>query len=223
MFPHRHVKRIRERRVLSGSQKRGFLKWRAASTSTSPVLDIFSVNLATIKSNSLSIPISIKCTEENQTVETLGLIDSGARGKFIDQNFTKTIGLKTQSLEWPITTRNIDGTENKHGRITCFTDVNLTIHGRTTKTRLLVTGLGKQKIILGFPWLNKQNPDIDWKIRRFDWRNQYPGLARLLRKRSVFEEGLKNNLCWALANNYQCSRNFFFLCQGNYSSVSINN
>ena len=89
MFPHRHVKRIRERRVLSGSQKRGFLKWRAASTSTSPVLDIFSVNLATIKSNSLSIPISIKCTEENQTVETLGLIDSGARGKFIDQNFAK--------------------------------------------------------------------------------------------------------------------------------------
>ena len=28
---------------------------------------------------------------------------------------------------------------------------------------LLVTGLGKLKIILGFPWLNKQNPVIDWK------------------------------------------------------------
>ena len=139
MFPHRHVKRIRERRVLSGSQKRGFLKWRAASTSTSPVLDIFSVNLATIKSNSLSIPISIKCTEENQTVETLGLIDSGARGKFIDQNFAKTIGLKTQPLQRPITARNIDGTEKKHGRITCFADINLTIHGRTTKTHLLLT------------------------------------------------------------------------------------
>ena len=59
----------------------------------------FSVNLATIKSNLVSIPISIinnKCTEENQTVETLGLIDSGAGEKFIDQNFAKTIGLKTQ-------------------------------------------------------------------------------------------------------------------------------
>jgi hypothetical protein len=26
-----------------------------------------------------------------------------------------------------------------------------------------VTGLGKQKIILGFPWLHKYNPIIDWK------------------------------------------------------------
>ena len=30
--------------------------------------------------------------------------------------------------------------------------------------RLLVAGLGKLKIILGFPWLNEQNPVIDWKL-----------------------------------------------------------
>ena len=63
------------------AEKGGFLKWRAASTSTSPVLDIFSVNIAHIESNSLSIPILIKCAEENKTVETLGLIDSGAGGE----------------------------------------------------------------------------------------------------------------------------------------------
>ena len=118
------------------------------------MVDIFSVKLATIKSNSLSIPILIKCTEDNQTVETLALIDSGAGGKFIDQNYAKIIGLKTQLLERPITARNIDGTENKHGKITCFTLVNIIIHGRTTRTRLLVSGLGKQKVITGFPWLN---------------------------------------------------------------------
>ena len=48
---------------------------------TSPILDIFSVNIAHIESNSLSIPILIKCAEENKTVETLGLIDSGAGGE----------------------------------------------------------------------------------------------------------------------------------------------
>ena len=37
-------------------------------------------------------------------------------------------------------------------------------------TRFLVTGLGKQKIILGFPWLNKHNPDINWKTGEFTWR-----------------------------------------------------
>ena len=96
------------------------------------VLDIFSVNLATIESNSLSIPISIKCTEENQTVETLGLIDSGAGGMFIDQNYAKKIGLKTQALKKPITARNVDGTENKLGKMTHFVNLDLTINKKMT-------------------------------------------------------------------------------------------
>ena len=62
------------------------------------------------------IPISIKCAKEIKTIETLGLIDSGAEGKFIDQNYAKTIGLKTQLLDQPITgftAWNVDGTKNK--------------------------------------------------------------------------------------------------------------
>ena len=35
---------------------------------------------------------------------------------------------------------------------------------------LLVTGLGKERIILGFPWLQEQNPDINWKTGKFSWR-----------------------------------------------------
>jgi hypothetical protein len=66
-----------------------------------------------IKSNSLSIPISIKQTEDSENAETLGLIDSGAGGKFIDQNYAKKLGLKIELLKEPITARNVDGTENK--------------------------------------------------------------------------------------------------------------
>ena len=40
--------------------------------------------------------------------------------------------------------------------------------------QLLVTGLGNQRIILRFPWLNKYNPDINWKTREFKWRNLRP-------------------------------------------------
>ena len=82
-----------------------------------------SVTLATIKSNSLSIPISIKNTERNENVETLGLIDSGAGREFIDQNYVKSAGFKTQPLDKPIMARNVDVTENKKGKITSF--VNL--------------------------------------------------------------------------------------------------
>ena len=34
----------------------------------------------------------------------------------------------------------------------------------------MVTGLGKQQIILGFPWLREQNPDINWQTGEFKWR-----------------------------------------------------
>ena len=59
------------------------------------------------------IPILIKCAKEIETIETLGLIYSGAEGKFIYQNYAKTIGLKTQLLDQPITAWNVDGTKNK--------------------------------------------------------------------------------------------------------------
>jgi hypothetical protein len=51
-----------------------------------------------------------------------------------------------------------------------YVDLNIEIHGRKQKERLLVTGLGKQKIILGFTWLQEANPIIDWKKGTLEWR-----------------------------------------------------
>ena len=106
--------------------------------SVSPTIDIFSVKLATIESNSLSVPIAIENTEKNETIETLGLIDSGAGGKFIDQNFARNAGFKMQELKEPITARNVDGTENKKGKITTFVDLKMTINGRKETARFSV-------------------------------------------------------------------------------------
>ena len=64
----------------------------------------------------------------------------------------------------------MDGTPNKKGKITSFVTLTLVINGRTKRTRLLVTGLGKQQIVLGFPWLREQNPDINWQTGEFKWR-----------------------------------------------------
>ena len=46
-----------------------------------------------------------------------GFLDCGATGRFIDQNYTKDKGLKTEPLKDPIKVYNVDGTLNKRGTI----------------------------------------------------------------------------------------------------------
>jgi hypothetical protein len=147
------------------------LKRRTGSTSVSPYLDVYSVTIANISRNSISIPIEIGSSK--QTVETL--IDSGAGGLFIDQNYAKNFDINY--LDEPVKAYNVDGTENKRGTINAYVNLEFSLGERKFKERFYVTGLGKQKIILGFPWLHKYNPIIDWKKGevtfkpfRIDWR-----------------------------------------------------
>jgi hypothetical protein len=113
-------------------------------TPVSPSLEIYSVTTATIQSNKLSIPIKISGTEVKENVKTLGLIDSGAEGKFINQNYAKTEGFKLHKLETPLRAYNVDGTENKRGTIKNYIKLKQEINGRKTKTDLFITRLGKE-------------------------------------------------------------------------------
>ena len=58
---------------------------------------------------------------------------------------------------------NVDGTLNKKGTTRNYVGLPLIIFGKTKMEQLMVTGLGKVKIILGFPWLKEQNPIINWQ------------------------------------------------------------
>jgi hypothetical protein len=44
------------------------------------------------------------------------------------------------------------------------------VNGKPIMLKLLVTGLGKQRVILGHPWLKENNPDINWQTGRLIWR-----------------------------------------------------
>ena len=142
---------------------------RTGSTSVSPSLNIHAVHTY-INVNTILLPIEIK-KNEYKSVETLALIDSGAGGKFINRKYAERLGLPIRTLEKPIMARNVDGTLNKTGTITSYVDLVVKIDGQIMDIQLLVMGLGNQKIILGFPWLNEYNLDINWKTGEFKWRN----------------------------------------------------
>jgi hypothetical protein len=118
----------------------------------SPYLDIYSVTIANISQNSIYVLINIGLSK--QTVETL--IDSSAGGLFIDQNFTKNFEINY--LDKPVKAYSIDRTENKRETINAYVNLEFKLGDQKFNERFYVTGLGKQRIILGFPWLHKYNP-----------------------------------------------------------------
>jgi hypothetical protein len=75
-------------------------------------------------------------------------------------------------LKYPIEAFNVDGTPNKRGTITRYTWPDLTINGQTQTHNLLVTGLEKQMIILGYLWFKQINPDINWKECTLTWQTK---------------------------------------------------
>ena len=91
-------------------------------------LCIQSVFAGQINKNSLSIPVKIEF--EDKIIETLSLLDSGAGGEFIDQNYAKTLKLPLLNLEKSIPAINVDGTLNKKGTIKQYIDLNMEIFGQ---------------------------------------------------------------------------------------------
>lgn len=118
------------------------------------------------------LPIALECHDNEKTlVGTQALLDSGAGGIFIDSKWAQDLGLRLQPLEPPIRVFNVDGTLNKTGTITHYTDAVMKIAGEKSSIRFLATGLGKQRIILGFPWLRDKNPNVDWQKGTLQWRH----------------------------------------------------
>jgi hypothetical protein len=144
--------------------------------SVSPYLDVYSVMIANISQNSISVPINISSSK--QTIETL--IDSSAGGLFIDQNFAKNFNINY--LDEPVKAYNVDGMENKQGTINAYVNLKISLGERKFKEQFYVTGLGKQKIILGFPWLHKYNPIIDWKKGEITFKPFQIDWKRLMKK-----------------------------------------
>lgn len=107
----------------------------------------------------MCLPVNIR--SRTQTVPTTALIDSGAEGQFIDSDFVKKHDIPTLPLPQPIPVRNVDFSPNHSGPITHCAWRNIFCEGKRTWTKLLVTSLGKQSIILGLPWLRRHNPKID--------------------------------------------------------------
>ena len=90
------------------------------------------------------------------------LVDSGATDNFIHPSFVRRLGLKMTPLEKPKWIYNIDNTSNKAGSITHSLELKVTTKGQDKVMRFLVTNIGHEDILLGYPWLATFEPKFRW-------------------------------------------------------------
>jgi hypothetical protein len=135
------------------------------------------------------IPVSLTSTwnKGEKTVEVKALLDCGAGDMFIDKGFVHKHRLPILPLKKPMGVFNVDRTPNKEERITHFTQLKTWINRRMKKTLFLVAGLGKEDVILGFPWLQTKAPIIDWEQGTLQWK-EAPNANEEKEKKEITEE-----------------------------------
>ena len=109
----------------------------------------------------MKVPIMIK-TSYNMA-EVPSLVDSGATDNFIHPRTVRQLCLGTSLLDKPKKLFNLDDTQNKAGSVTQYVDLSVTTNQNERQMRFLVSDIGRENLILGYPWLAAFEPHFKWK------------------------------------------------------------
>jgi len=99
----------------------------------------------------------------HEGITVKALLDSGATGMFIDRKMVAKHGFRLQKLERPVTIRNVDGMNNSTGTITYQVEMNIYYKSHMERIRIDICDLERTEVILGMPWLQAHNPEINWE------------------------------------------------------------
>ena len=117
----------------------------------------------------MKIPISVRTSYSKADLRCL--VDSGATDNFIHPRFVRRMKLGTRELPKPKKLYNIDDTTNKAGNITHYVDLLVETAGRKKEMRFLVSDIGREDAILGYPWLATFEPNFSWAHGTIDVRS----------------------------------------------------
>ena len=108
--------------------------------------------------------------------------------------------LGTQELTRPKKLYNINDTTNKAGNVTHYVDLLVETAGRRKEMRFLISNVGREDAILGYPWLAMFEPKFSWAhgtidtknlpivLRSLDLRKDNLVVARAKSKEEVFHQ-----------------------------------
>jgi hypothetical protein len=95
--------------------------------------------------------------------EVVTLVDSGVTEYFLNLTYAKWLRLPIKRLETPQKLYNVDGMENKAGKLCFYMDLEMRTRTTTSKLCFFLSDLGEHKAILGYLWFAAVQSNIDWK------------------------------------------------------------
>jgi hypothetical protein len=105
-------------------------------------------------------------TKTTPPVHVLSLLDSGANSCFMDRNFAQAHQISLRKLSSPASIVVIDGHPIASGNIIEESKpVNIVIHNLVCLVSFNIISILEHPIVLGLPWFELHNPDIDWRTR----------------------------------------------------------
>ena len=81
--------------------------------------------------NCIMLPIHLKTMDTMEEASSEAMVDTGAMGDFIDQDFVQNAKLPTRKLLQLIPVYNVDGTPNEAGSIHEVVDMIMTYSGHS--------------------------------------------------------------------------------------------
>ncbi|SJL01029.1 uncharacterized protein ARMOST_04345 [Armillaria ostoyae] len=112
---------------------------------------------------SVNVAVQLETTDTRRTFSVKALLDSGCMHSVVNSKFVKEHNLNTIKAEFPMPVYNADNTRNEGGDITEYVDMRIRIGDHVERMELAVTNLGDATMFLGYDWLQRHNPIVNWE------------------------------------------------------------
>ena len=107
------------------------------------------------------LPVYLSWGEQRHTFQAF--IDSGAAGNCMDISVARRLQVPQIAVNPPFTISALDGRSLGKGRVTAATaPLRLLSDNHREEITLYLIDSPGFPVVLGFPWLNRHNPCIDW-------------------------------------------------------------
>ena len=133
-------------------------------------------------------------TKSTPPVHVLALLDSGANSCFMDRNFAQASQISLRKLPVPTSVVVIDGRPIASGNIVEESEpIQVVLGSFVCVVSFNIISSPEHPIVLGLPWFELHNPDIDWRTREVRYRQLQESTHRVstISLHQLHEEGHK--------------------------------